>query len=462
MAKSAPAAIEAFSTNIVNTRFEDLDRSAVEEAKKRVIDILGCLIGGANAPGNQALLGLVRNWAGKEESTVLVHGGKAPSQNVAMLNAIMCRSFDFEVMSYNYKGQYIASHHAATLVPTALALAEAKRATGKDVIVAMLVGEDLAARVQVASAGHPIRLGWDGCGTLSHLGATATASRLLRLDEYQTRQAFGIVLNLIASAIQSLWDGAATFKLGQGTAARNAIFSAELAKAGWTGVEDALLSRFGYFMLYGGGCKDPTMLTEDLGKIFYAEAYYKPYPCGMPNHPAIEAALAIHAMAGFDPAQIERVTVNVPFKSIGSSYYAKPFALRDFPHGDAVFSYPYTVATSLLHGRCNLYNFTEEAIRDPRVNAITGATDLVEQAEGVAGIKVVVRMKDGREFSQARTPNRDWLIRPWPREQVLAKFWHQVEFSKTVRRNNAEKLLEQVDRLEKLENIDEIVKLMVA
>jgi len=60
--------------------------------------------------------------------------------------------------------------------------------------------------------------------TLSHLGVAATASRLLGLDKYQTRMALGIVLNLIAGAIQSLWDGSSTFKLGQGAAARSGIF----------------------------------------------------------------------------------------------------------------------------------------------------------------------------------------------------------------------------------------------
>ncbi len=459
---ATPSAIEAFSANVVNTRFEALQKIDIEGAKKRIIDVLGCLIGGANAPGNAALLGLVRNWAGKGESTILVHGGKAPSQNVAMLNTIMARSFDFEVMSYVYKGQGIASHHAATLVPTALALAEAGRISGKEMIVALLVGEDLAARVQAASAGHPIRLGWDGCGTLSHLGAAATASRLLKLNQYQTRQTLGIVLNLIASAIQSLWDGATTFKLGQGTAGRNGIFSAELARAGWTGVEDALLSRFGYFFLYGGGCKDPAILTEDLGKIYYAEGYFKPYPSGMPTHAAIEAALAVANSPGFNAAGVDRIIINVPFKNIGTSYYAKPFALRDFPHGDAIFSHPYCVASSLQLGRCDLRNFTEEMIRDPRVNRLTSITDLKEMPEGQMGIKLEVKMKDGHTFTQHKTANQDWLTKPWPMERILNKFWHQVDFSQTISRAQAEELLEQIDKLEKLENVDPIVKLMVA
>jgi len=456
---------EVFSANVVDTRFEDFDRDTVELAKNRIIDVLGCLIGGANAPGNEALLKLVRKWGGREESTILVHGGKGPAQNVAMLNTIMARSFDFEVMSYVINGLSLASHHAATLVPTALALGEMNRTSGKEVITAMLVGDDMAARVQAASKGHPIGLGWDGCGTLSHLGATATASRLLGLDKFQTRNAFGIVLNTIASAIQSLWDGATTFKLGQGTAARNGIFSAELAKEGWTGVEDALLSRFGYFFLYAGGCKDPDIMTNELGEKYYGEAYFKPYPCGMPNHVAIDCALEMVRKYNIKASDIEEVIIHVPHGAIGTSYYAKPFIIRDFPHGDAIFSYPYSVATALLHGSVDLNNYTEEAIRDPEVNAITAKTKLMELPDEGGprrmDVKLTVKMKDGKEYTIARKPNREWTKRPTPRDEILAKFRHQVDFSKTVSKENSEKLLESIERLEEVKDIREIIRLMV-
>jgi 2-methylcitrate dehydratase PrpD len=462
---SANTVIEELSANIVDTRFEDLAKETVELAKNRILDVLGCAIGGVNAPGNAALLKLVTKWGGKKEATILFHGGKAPAQNVAMLNTIMARSYDFEVMSYAIDGQVFASHHAATLVPTALALGEANRVNGKEMITAMLVGDDMAARVQAASVGHPIGLGWDGCGTLSHLGATATASRLLGLNRYQTRNAFGIVLNTIASAIQSLWDGATTFKLGQGTAARNGIFSAELAKEGWTGVEDALLSKFGYFFLYAKGCKDPNIMTRDLGKKYYGESYFKPYPCGMPNHVAMDCALELVRKYGIRAEDITEVIIHVTHGTIGRSYYAKPFIIRDFPHGDAIFSYPYTVATALLHGSVGLANFTEEAIRDPRVNAITANTKLEELPEseglGLMGVKLTVKMKNGKEYSESGTPHREWTTRPTPKEEIVAKFWHQVDFSQTVSRKNAKKIIDLINHLEEVENVNQLIELLI-
>ena len=456
------SAIEALSENVIDTTFYNFDRSTIDLAKNRIIDVLGCAIGGANAPGNMALVNLIRKWGGREESTIWIHGGKSTAQHVAMANAIINRSYDFEVMSYAIEGKVLASHHAATLVPTAVALCEAENLSGKELLTAMLVGDDLAARVQAASGGIPIYLGWDGCGTLSHLGATATAGRLIGLNKQQMKHAFGIVLNLISGAIQSLWDGATTFKLGQGTAARNGIFAAELAKAGWTGALDALQSRFGYFKLYAEGCKDPEILTKNLGKTFYGESYFKPFPCGMPNHIAIRCALKMVNNNDIKPEEIEEVVITVPAGHLENSYYAKPFELRDFPHGDAIFSYPYTVATTLINKRVGLFNFTEEAIRDPRVNAITAKTRMVEPSDGTTGmvINLKVKMKNGKEYFETEKVNRDWVFKGTPKSEILEKYWHQVSFSQTISDTNAEEILALVDKLDELDSIRPIIELL--
>lgn len=460
--KRTETAIEQLSANVVNTRFENFDQATVDLAKKRIIDVIGCAIGGANAPGNAAFIDLVKKWGGCGESTIWIHGGKIPAQHAAMVNAIMDRSYDFEVMSYALGDKIYASHHAATLVPTAMALAEVNNVNGKELLTAMIVGDDLAARVQAASEAHPIGLGWDGCGTLSHLGAVTTAGRLLGLNQRQMKHALGIVLNLIAGAIQSLWDGATTFKLGQGAAARNGIFSAELAKAGWTGVEDALQSRFGYFHLYAKGCKDPDALTRELGGKYYGEAYFKPYPCGMPNHVAIRCALKIVSENNFEVDDIEQIVITVPHGAIKNSYYAKPFIIRDFPHGDAIFSYPYCVATALLKGKVGLPNFTQEAIHDTKVNLLTAKTKLVEPEKPGEGlfIGLKIRLKSGREFFESGTANRDWAYKNTPSTEIEDKYWHQVEFSKTISKANAKNLLEDLKRLEELDNIKTIIQLL--
>jgi len=454
-------AIEALSANVLDTRFEDLDKVTIENAKNRIIDVVGCIIGGTNAAGNSAIVNLIKKWGGEKEATILGHGGKVPAHHAAMLNAIMARSFDYEVMMVLVEDKMIPSHYSATTVPTALTLGEAKEINGKELITALVVGDDVAARV-LAASGSNMGLGWDGTGTLSHLGATAIAGRLLGLTRLQMRYAFGIMLNQVAGASQGIWDGATTFKLGQGAAARNAIFSAELAKLGWTGVEDALLSRFGYFNLFTRGCKNPEMLTGDLGKKFYAEANFKPYPCCLATHRPIEAALSLVAGYPITAENIEKVTVGVPRGSL-DDFCAKPFRPGDFFHCQSIYSFQYTVATALLRGSVKQEHFTEKAVRDPRITALIAKTTL-EELPGPGGnrFEVKVKIANGKEYAESRdTARGNPISQPLSQAEIIAKYRAQVEFSKTVSRSNSEKLLALFARLEEVDNVNKIPELAV-
>jgi 2-methylcitrate dehydratase PrpD len=82
--------------NVLETTFERFDPSEVDRARSKLIDVVGCIIGGANAPGCSMLLGQVEEWGGNEEGTILVHGIKVPLHNAALMNSVMARSYDFE------------------------------------------------------------------------------------------------------------------------------------------------------------------------------------------------------------------------------------------------------------------------------------------------------------------------------------------------------------------------------
>jgi 2-methylcitrate dehydratase PrpD len=457
----AGTAIEALAANVLETRFEDFDPVTVKNARNRIIDVMGCAIGGAGAPGNQALVDLVKDWGGKQEATILVHGGKAPAHNAALVNAIMCRSFDFEVMSVLVEGKQYAAHHAATMVMTALALAEAEGKNGQEMITAMITGDDVTARV-IAASDIDLGLGWDGTGTYTAFGATAIAGRLLDLNKREMRNAFGIVLNNVASTVQGIWDGATTFKYGQGSAAMNGIIAAKLAKKGWKGPDDALLGRFGFYALYTHGCKNPNLLTRDLGKKYYAEAVYKPYPCCRATHSTIDAALAVITGHDIQTGAIDEVTISIPARLL-DSFVAKPFQVREYPHCDAIFSLRYTCATALLHGCVKQQHFTPEAINDPGVNKLIAKIRLAALPETAPrAVTVRVKTRDGREFTgSAATGKGDPLDSPLSDAEIIAKYRSQVEFSQTVRRENAEKLLESLQKLEKAASVAEIVTLAV-
>ena len=241
-------------------------------------------------------------------------------------------------------------HISETTVPLAFSLAEAANASGKEFITALLVGDDIASRI-LAGSGFGFSLGWDGVGTVNTFGVAATAGRLLGLDKLQLRNAFGIALNQIGTTFQSFWDGTTAFKLPQGLAARGGITSAQLAKAGWSGPEDALLSKFGYYKMFTEGCKKPQVLSDGVGKDYCYDGTIKPYPCCRIIHSAIQACLALVRNIILKRRTLNRSTSRPP--RAASTIFARPFKLGTFPHGNAAFSYEYVIATAFLFGASN-------------------------------------------------------------------------------------------------------------
>jgi 2-methylcitrate dehydratase PrpD len=450
--------IGELASNVLEASFKSFDKEIVEQAKNRIIDVLGCLIGGANAPGCTGVVNLVKEWGGAEESTILVHGGKAPAHNVAMVNSIMARSFDFEPLGPYVEGVTILAHVSGTTVPTALAVAEKKATSGREFITSLILGDDLTSRL-IAASGLSFGRGWDSAGTVNMFGATAIAGRLENLDKHQMLNAFGIALNQMAGSSQSTDDGTHCFKLPMGLAARAGIFSAELASKGFTGAKDPLQSKHGYFALY---CQTyhPEILTKDLGRKFYADGTFKPYPSCRVTHAAIDCALQIVDMNDIRAEDIDEITVNItaPMHDLSVS---QPFEIGDVPQANATFSLRYNVANALLRKSVRLEHFTEEFIRDSNVIDLAQKIELVATIppEKLLAAEVWVKMRDRREFSaHVDIPKGDPIYNPLTREEIKEKFKANVDFSQTVPKENAGRVLDMIEKLEEVDNVAEIIK----
>ena len=462
MNNSGNTAIEKIVANVLDTRFDDFDAATLEKTKYRIIDTLGCLIGGSTDTGNPELVSLFRDTGGKEESTILIHGGKIPVGNAAFVNSVMARSFDFEPVSPLVDGFSCPGHISGTTVPTAVSMAESANVDGKGLITALLVGDDTATRI-LAASGFGFSLGWDGVGTVNAFGATAIAGRLLGLTQRQMRHAFGIVLNMLGTTFQTIWDATTAFKLPQGLAARAGVFSAQLAKAGWTGPEDALLSQFGYYKMFTAGCEKPEYLTDKLGKEYYADSTIKPYPCCRIPHSAIDCALELISKYGIKADDIKKVNLDLAQGGIDHKC-GDPFMIGDFPHSNAAFNYQYVMAAAFLNGCLKPEHFTEKAIRDSRITALVPRIKLVAVDDvRFEGARVKVTLNDGREFTEWREYAKgDPLHNPMSKDDIIAKFRTNVEFTGKVSKQKADELLETLQNLDKLDSIRNLIPLMTA
>jgi len=450
--------IEALAQNILDVGFESFDKEAVEQAKNRILDVVGCAIGGVNAAGCEMMVDLVKRWGGEKESTILVHGIKVPAHNAAMVNCLMCRSYDFEPVGPYVYDMNIPAHISGTTVPTALAVAEQTVASGQELITALIVGDDLVSRILAASR-YSFNLGWDGTGTVNMFGATAIAGRLMGLEVRQIVNAFGIVLNQMAGSFQCIYDGVHSFKLPMALAARAGIVSAEMAARGFTGVRDALMSKFGYFGLY---CRDydPQILTRDLGKKFFADSTFKPYPACRSTHAAIDCTLQLVHTHDIAPGDIAKVVINVT-PITRDVFVSQPFKIRDIPQIDAAFSLRYTVANALLRKNVKLEHFTEEFISDPDIAKLIQKIEITGTLppEPHLATELAVIMKDGRKLSAfVDNPRGDARYNPLTREEIKDKFRANAAFSRIVKKEKAERVISMIERLETVSDITEIIK----
>ncbi|MCL2336959.1 MAG: MmgE/PrpD family protein [Firmicutes bacterium] len=455
--------VEQISANVLNTSFQNFTQEKLANAKNRIIDVLGCIISGANAPGNLELINLLKTGSGNGEAAILVHGGKAPARDAAMINSIMARSYDFEATQASVNGVLFPSHISGTTVPTALALGDAKDISGKELITALLVGDDVACRI-LAASGFGFAKGWDNVGTVNAFGATAIAGRLLKLNEKQMQNAFGLILNQLAGSFEIIWDGSSGFKLLQGLSARNGVFSAELAKLGWTGAKDAFFGKFGYFYLYSdAGTKNADLLVADLGKEYHSEVTYKPYPACRSNHDAIDCALSLVAQYDVAVDEIEQIILKVP-AAARNNFVGQPFVITDIPHIGAGFSMRFCVANVLLRKSFTLEHLAESFIREPVIANLANKIELVDLTESErkkVSVNMKVIMNDGREYTaEASFAKGDPVLAPFSQEEIKQKFMNNVAYAKTISEANAEKILTMVGRLEEVERISELIGLM--
>ena len=215
-------------------------------------------------------------------------------------------------------------------------------------------------------------------------GATAAVGKLMGLDAEQMRHALGIAYSHAAGNRQCILDGALTKRMQAGQAASAGVFSAVLAKTGFTGAHNIFNGRFGFLELYQPNGHDAALLTKDLGSVFCGEALsYKPYPCGRPLHSAIDAALAAREAMGIERAEdIEGVTIEA------AAFEDSPAKRRPTQVVEAQFALPFLVATALVHGKVGIGE-----VDGLGNDAVLALSDRITGALGK--LAIVVRRTDG-------------------------------------------------------------------
>jgi 2-methylcitrate dehydratase PrpD len=449
-----------FAKNFVNTKYENLPPEVVEATKKEILDLLGVALGGASQPGATHVCQLVKEWGGKEESSIIGSKQKVPAPNAAQANATMAHALDFDDVH-----EAAVMHPGIASIPVAMAVAEAQgNLSGKELITGTALGVDMMCRLALATTPgrSPIELGWHLTSVFGFMGAAATAAKVLGLGEEKTVDAIGIGYHQCGGNGQCVKDGALTKRLGPGFAVKGGITAALMAKAGVTGARNSLEGEWGFYRQYMHGDYSPEILTAELGKRFEGvHVAIKPYPCCRGIHPAIDAALALAIDEGVRSKDIKEIVLSVTDAHL--SLLCQPEDAKRSPRSpvDAQFSILWGVASAIVGRRVGLDDFTESAIRNREILDVTQKmrveVDNTLHKPGPEPTRVKVLTKDGKTFVKVVENPLGSLERPMSFEDCARKF---ADCAKSLDANRIEEIIQRVEQLERLEDIREIIRLI--
>jgi 2-methylcitrate dehydratase PrpD len=439
--------------HVCGTRYADLPASAIRSARRDILDTFGCMLGGSGSPGVDELCATIGHWGGREESGVLLRGARLPAPQAALLNASMGHALDFDD-TLDSGGSI---HPGVSVLAAALAVADSVGGvSGRDLLLAVALGLDVSCRIAFAST---IDRGWHRTAAIGIFGAAAAAGKLLGLTAEQMLNAFGIAYSHAAGNRQCILDGALTKRLQAGQAANAGVFSAVLARTGFTGAHNIFNGRFGFFELYQPTGHDSSLLLHDLGSVFCGEALsYKPYPCGRPLHGAIDAALAARATLGITAAgDIAAVTIEADPAGHADQFDAGPAKRRPTQVVEAQFAQPFLVATALVYGKVGIADV--DGLGDDAVRALSDRiAGAAREERPRRSLGITVRRTDGRSVTVEASDPIGSPHKPLSDEQFEAKFRDCAHNAvRPLSEKNVDAALATIARLETLADARELL-----
>ena len=289
---------------VCSTTFEDLPAEVQKETATLIYDQVGCMIASALLPTCQPVVKMVQALGGPAECTIVGHPLRAPITSAALANGTIGHGAETDST-----GQQGTGHYAASAVPTAMTVGQYTNATGQELVRALALGAEVAARLQSVMFQFGTRDLFYASNS-GALGAAVNAGVLLALGPKQMEHALGLAASgACGLTSHHLEDQHQTKSLDRGRASAAGVLSALLASQGFQGPPEVLTTENGFFDAFLGVPQAGHYVVNDLGKTYLMrQVAYKRYPVGAPNQTPLYALLKMiqeNHLAAEDIQQIE-------------------------------------------------------------------------------------------------------------------------------------------------------------
>jgi 2-methylcitrate dehydratase PrpD len=396
---------------VVGARRQDLPDSVRKESTRTLINWVGCAVGGSRHETVDTAIGALSPFSGPSQATILGRRERMDVLHAALMNGISSHIFDFDDTHLR-----TIIHPAGPVASAILALAEYRPVSGADFLNALVLGVEVECRIGNAVYPAHYDVGWHITGTVGPFGAAAAVGKLLHLSEQQMVWALGLAAAQPVGLREMF--GTMTKSFHPGRAAQNGFTAALLASRNFTASNQGIEAPRGWASVLSTA-RNYAAITENLGAHYeISENTYKPFPCGIVIHPAIDGCMQLRNQHSLAAGQIERIELKV-----------HPLVLeltgRKTPQAglEGKFSVYHAVAAAIIDGAVGERQFSDQAVRNPAIVALRERVSAVVDpgiAEDQARITIV--MKDQRHLEKYIEHCVGSARNPMTNAQLEAKF----------------------------------------
>ena len=410
---------QRLSAFVAGLRWGDVPPPVARKVVDHALDAVGVMCAGRSAPSSIPVRTLFTEAGGVAEASVIGGATALPAPAAAFVNAFHGRVHTFDD---TYDAGPI--HPGSVVLAAALAAAERRRASGADLLAAVLAGCEVSVRVSGALGPDHYASGFHGTGTCNALGAAAAAARAMGLDADAVAGALGHA-GAAASGLRQYQVGGSMSDsaLNGARAAHAGVVGALLAADGLPGPAGILSGPWGVCNVMSPGSQ-PARLVENLGRAWaFVDTALKAYPTCRFTHGPIAALLALRRRHDIDPATVDRVDISGFRRSIEVS--DRPIVETRF---DALMSHQFAAAAALARGRVSMDSLEKPVRADPLVRRLMARVRIRHDPSLDAAApahwphRVQVTLADGSVL-EADSPNPPGSAgAPIPPEVLEAKF----------------------------------------
>ena len=438
-------------------KFEDLSPDAVYQAKRFLLDSIGCALGGYRQHDVVIALQVLDEIAGRGPCTVIGSGKRVDAVSASLANALMIRCMDYNDIYWKQDPS-----HPSDIFPAALACCERSGSDGRELIVGLVLGHEFECRFCEAAFPGIRERGWHHA-TLTAFISPIVAGRALHLSAEQIQHAIGI------SASRHATFGAVTagkLTMMKNTvdpmATQSGVLAALMAEKGYTGPEHVVDGKEGLTHCFGPEWK-LDVLTEGLGQSWrITQCGMKFFPTEALTHAPISAVLDLVHAHDLKPDQVAKVHIRSLARA--ADILSDPSKYDPHTKETADHSLPYVIAAALVDRQVTPAQFTPEKIMDAKIRAqlrkveVIGDPEIEKVFPALQRVIVTVRTTSGQEFTrQLDYPKGDPRNRLSDAE-IEEKF--AALAGPVMSRAAQEKIREAVWNLEKLESVSGLMKLL--